>query len=152
MTIWHFGTFWHCRMNSIYLHCLQISNLFALTAKQTRKAHQRLAFLLISKIRTNKLYIFWQCTYMYTDIACTLYAIPSLWCWLFFKRILVPLSFFGKKEECMYKMYSAAFNNIYLYPENIILHISRLKSNKIYYYKFNTTIWRKNHWCSESHW
>ena len=32
--------------------------------KQARKARQRLTFLLVSKARTNKLYIFRQCTYI----------------------------------------------------------------------------------------
>jgi hypothetical protein len=41
-----------------------IRNAFALAAKQARKAHQRIAFLLVSKARTNKLYIFRQCTYI----------------------------------------------------------------------------------------
>ena len=35
---------------------------FAVTAKQARKAHQRLAFLPVSKASTNKKYIFRQCT------------------------------------------------------------------------------------------
>jgi len=37
---------------------------FVLAAKQARKAHQRLAFLAVSKAHTNKLYIFRQFTYI----------------------------------------------------------------------------------------
>jgi hypothetical protein len=42
-----------------------MQNLFALVAKPDRKTRQRLAFPPFSKVRTNKLYIFQQCTYRY---------------------------------------------------------------------------------------
>ena len=64
--IWQlFGDFWPCRINTIYVHCRKMQNLFALVAKPDRKTRQRLAFPPFSKVRTNKLYIFQQCTYRY---------------------------------------------------------------------------------------
>jgi hypothetical protein len=54
---------------TIWLHKLtikvikiEIDNAFA--EKQGKKAHQRLAFIPVSKACTNKLYIFQQCTYI----------------------------------------------------------------------------------------
>jgi hypothetical protein len=48
-----------CRINIVGSN----KNLFALVAKQPRKACQRLAFLPFSKAHTYQFYIFWQCTY-----------------------------------------------------------------------------------------
>ena len=55
---------WHCRINTIDVHSLKISNSFALAVKQNRKVRQRPYFLPVSKACTNKLFIFWQCTYI----------------------------------------------------------------------------------------
>ena len=41
-----------------------IKNVFLLATKQARKACQRLTFLLVSKARTNILYIFRRCTFI----------------------------------------------------------------------------------------
>jgi hypothetical protein len=57
-----YGDFSHCRKNIININCLKISNSFALAVKQGRKAHRRLAILLVSKARTNKFHICRQCT------------------------------------------------------------------------------------------
>jgi hypothetical protein len=50
--------------HNMHILSLNIKNKFALSAKQDRKTRQMLAFLPVSKVRTNKLYIFRQCTYI----------------------------------------------------------------------------------------
>ena len=44
---------WHCRINTIYVHCQKISNSFPLAAKQGKKVCQRFAFLPVSKTHAN---------------------------------------------------------------------------------------------------
>ena len=59
------GAFWHCRRNTRYVHNRKISISFALSlCENSRKAHQRITCLPVSKAWTNNFYIYRQWKYI----------------------------------------------------------------------------------------
>jgi hypothetical protein len=101
------GGGWHCRINTIYVHCQKIQNAFTPVAKQDRKGSKRFSFILVSKGHTNKLYNFWQCTYMYMLSGCVL---------IDFENISLP----SKNMKFVGEWVKRTSNKLHILPSRLI--------------------------------